>query len=250
MELLLCSKNRRCVPPSWVRSGTRITAEVELEGVAYRIAAMPAQEEALTLGVTVTDPAGADVTAQYLYRMSHYKEQDAVESFDGQNRALPLRLFRYRNSEGGVCFATEGEDWTRTKAFRAYLLRYIKTFTPERINNAKDYLLTINRQGQFQVFRPGYSGKLNLSETERKLFLYTCFLNIAEFWREIEMVRDLHHEKKPLLIKNFLEYLDASTNVAGLVQRTRRLQRQVFILSSPLDDEAKKAWTEDWHQET
>jgi hypothetical protein len=104
--------------------------------------------------------------------------------------------------------------------------------------------VTINTRGVFEVQRPGVLDRINLSETEEKLFRYTCFLNVAEFWADIEKIRDLHHEKKPLLIRNFLEFLDESTDIGNLIDRTVRLQRQVIILAPPLSEEVKKIWTE------
>jgi hypothetical protein len=81
-----------------------------------------------------------------------------------------------------------------------------------------------------------------LSETEEKLFLYICFLNIAEFWEGFEKIRDLHHKKKPLLIQNFLEFLDESTDISSLITRTLRIKRQVILLTLPLNEEIKKKW--------
>ena len=47
-------------------------------------------------------------------------------------------------------------------------------------------------------------------------------------------LRDLHHEKKPLLVCNFLEYLDESTNLQPVLSRTQSLSRQVLLLT-PVD---------------
>ena len=93
------------------------------------------------------------------------------------------------------------------------------------------------------MFDPGRSGDVRLSETEEKLFLYICFLNVAGFWADIEKIRDLHHEKKPLVIWNFLEFLDNSTDISALVARTVKLHRQIIILTLPLAGELKKKWS-------
>ena len=67
----------------------------------------------------------------------------------------------------------------------------------------------INEQGKFEVIYPGVSGKVFLSETEEKLFLYICFLNIAEFWEDIETI-----DKNAKLLNfnklnyQFIEYKD------------------------------------------
>ena len=129
-----------------------------------------------------------------------------------------------------------------TKTFRSHLIRYIKAFEPEPINNIKNYKATINNQGRFEVVYPGVSDELLLSETEEKLFWYICFLNVAEFWTDVENIRNMHHEKKPLIIKNFLEFLDQTTDIDGLIARTTKLGRQVIILTLPMQESLKRKW--------
>jgi hypothetical protein len=89
---------------------------------------------------------------------------------------------------------------------------------------------------------------VSLSETDQKLFWYICFLNIAEFWEDIERIRDLHHERKTLLIQSFLEYLDESVDIEGLLARTLQFRRQVMILTPPMREEIKKKWTGDHNE--
>ena len=157
-----------------------------------------------------------------------------MEHFDGQDRSLPLQLNRYLQEPTEDLFLRTYR-MAETKTFRTYLLRYIQTFTPEPVNCQKQYLVTIGRRGVFEVCHPDMPGPLFLSETEEKLFLYTCFLNIAEFWSGIEALRDLHHDKKPLLIHNFLEYLDETADICSLIDRTLRLQRQIILLTPPVN---------------
>ena len=238
----LLSNKSAAIPNAWLRNETIISADVSLNDEIYSVSASLCGEHFL---LTATDAKGNDVTDFYRNALSHSLEQDATESFDGQDKSLPLRLCWYRKPEDQDAIDNFPDRTNRlitTDAFRGHLIQYIHTFQPERINCKKHYQATINTQGKFEIFCPGISDGIYLSETEEKLFLYLCFLNIAEFWTDIEKTRDLHHEKKPLLIKNFLEYLDESTDISGLIARTNRLQRQVIILSSPLDEEQKKKW--------
>ena len=240
VEFILCSKARQVVPPNWVRTDTHLTAEILINNAVYTVDATP-HEDQLTL--TAIDINGNDMTAVYRDMLSHCLEQDATESFDGQDKTIPLRLCWYRNCEDApVGLSGRTERLVDMKTFRSCLIQYIKAFQSEPINNKKNYQTAVNRQGKFEVFYPGVPGTVFLSETEEKLFLYICFLNIAEFWEDIEKLRDLHHEKKPLLIQNFLEFLDESTDVNGLITRTLKLCRQVIILTPPLDEETKKKW--------
>ena len=241
IAFLLCSKAQQAIPHSWLRTTTRLAAEVLAETCVYAVTAVP-RDGRLTL--SVTDNSGADATDDYRYVLCHCLEQDALDAFDGQDKTLPLRLCWYRN-----CDDTPADVSSRTekridlKTFRAYLIAYIKSFQPEPINCKKNYLTAISPEGRFAVFDPGRSGDVRLSETEEKLFLYICFLNIAKFWTDIERIRDLHHEKKPLVIWNFLEYLDESTDISALVARTVKLHRQIIILTLPLAGELKKEWS-------
>jgi hypothetical protein len=241
IAFLLCSKAQQAIPPSWLRTTTRLAAEVLSKTCVYAVTAAP-RDGRLTL--SVTDNSGADATDDYRYVLCHCLEQDALDAFNGQDKTLPLRLCWYRN-----CDDTPADVSSRTekridlKTFRAYLIAYIKSFQPEPINCKKNYLTAISPEGRFAVFDPGRSGDVRLSETEEKLFLYICFLNIAKFWTDIERIRDLHHEKKPLVIWNFLEFLDESTDISALVARTVKLHRQIIILTLPLAGKLNKKWS-------
>ena len=229
IRFLIYSKAQQAIPPNWIRTTTRLTAEVFIESCAYIVTATPCDGH---LTLAVMDHSGAEVTDAYQYILSHCLEQDALDTFDGQDKTLPLRLRWYRNcTDAPADVSNRTENRTNLKTFHSHLIAYIKAFQPEPINCKKNYLATINQEGQFEVFYPGVSGDVCLSETEEKLFLYICFLNVAEFWADIEKIRDLHHEKKPLLIQNFLEFLDASTDISALVTRTLKLQRQIIILT-------------------
>ena len=241
IAFLLCSKAQQAIPPSWLRTTTRLAAEVLSKTWVYAVTAVP-RDGRLTL--SVTDNSEADVTDDYQYMLCHCLEQNALDAFNAQDKTLPMRLCWYRNCDDAPAdVSSRTERRIDLKTFRAYLIAYIKSFQPEPINCKKNYLTAITPEGQFTVFDPGRSGDVRLSETEEKLFLYICFLNIAKFWTDIERIRDLHHEKKPLVIWNFLEFLDESTDISALVARTVKLHRQIIILTLPLAGELKKKWS-------
>ena len=229
LGFLLCNKTSPVIPKQWLQACTYIFAEIRLADTVYKVWAKPALGR---LQLFVVDPSGADATARYAYALSHCPEQDAIETFDGQDKTTPFRLCRYRNLEDRDDLSHRTHRLADTKAFRRHLFQYIHSLPPEPINSKKNYQAAINAQGAFEVVQPGVPGKVFLSETEEKLFFYICFLNIAEFWVDFERTRDLHHEKKPLVIQNFLEFLDESVNSNGLIARTRKLQRQIMILTS------------------
>lgn len=237
---LLCSKARQVIPSEWIRPTTCLTAQVLTEACAYTVTAIP-YDGRLTL--VATDHSGADVTENYQHILSHCLEQDALDTFDGQDKTLPMRLCWYRNRVDALAdVSNRTENRTDLKTFRSHLIAFIKSFQPESINCKKNYFATINQAGQFEVCHSDIPGRVYLSETEEKLFLYICFLNATEFWADIEKIRDLHHEKKPLVIRNFLEFLDESTDVSALLARTGKFQRQILILTLPLDESEKEKW--------
>ena len=240
IAFLLCSKARQTVPAVWLRATTRLTAEVLTEEGAFTVTAA-CRDGALSLAVT--DGNGTDVTNAYQNLLTHCPEQDAFDSFDGMDKTISRRLCWYRNcADAPENVSRRTGRLTDTKSFRSLLLGYIRSFRPEPIHCEKDYLVSITPEGRFEVIRPGVSGGGYLSETEEKLFLYICFLNLAEFWAEAERIRDMHHEKKPLVIRNFLEFLDEATDVSALAARTARQQRQVILLAASLDEDIKTKW--------
>lgn len=243
IELVLCSKVLPECYSTSVRDDTLITAEVLVAESSYYIELKPTNKGLLKL--TVLDNKENDVTEFYRTIISHCTEQDTIDNFDGRNDSFPLRLCWYRGCDDYEVpkdLHSRSNYVVSTKTFRSHLMRYIKAFEPEPINNIKNYKATINNQGKFEVVYPGVSGEIPLSETEEKLFWYICFLNVAEFWTDVENIRNMHHEKKPLIIKNFLEFLDQTTDIDGLIARTTKLGRQVIILTLPMQESLKKKW--------
>ena len=239
IAFLVCNDQVPGIPEQWLRDDLLISATICLEDTVYTVCIRS------ILGrpqMFATDPTGADTTAQYQYALSHCEEQNGAELFGGWEPYIPLRLSNYRDRDIWDVLSDRTDRLIDTNAFHRYLYNYIHSFVPESINSAKNYLISINRQGKFEVILPGFEGKIYLSETEKRLFYYICFLNIAEFWAGFESIRDLHHEKKPLIIQNFLEFLDEETDISEILARTQKLHRQIIILTSPMDEELKKKW--------
>lgn len=239
ISLLLCNQTNPAIPEHWLQPNTRICATIHLADAIYIACAKPVLGQ---LQLFITDPTGADAMGHYQYALSHSPEQDAMECFDGNDKTIPFRLCQYRHREDQDNPPARAKNLTDTKTFRRYLYQYIHSFCPEPINSHKNYQATIRPQGEFAVIHPEFEGKIHLSETEKRLFSYICFLNVAEFWAEFEAIRDLHHEKKPLLVRNFLEFLDESVHLSALIARTKKLQRQIIILTSPMDEKLQKKW--------
>ena len=242
LEVLLCNRMPKEVPWEWLRKNTRLSAQILLNNVAFSVEAKVGRKY---LQFFATDAQGQDVTNLYRNILWHCSEQDAAEKFDGQGQRFPSVLCRYRNYKDDV-YTSEliaGTNRIATmKAFRAYLNRYIRNFQPEPINCQKKYQIDIDAKGRFLVDDPDRKGAVFLSETEEKLFRYHCFLNVAEFWQGFEQIRNFHSPKKPLIISNFLEFLDESVQVDDLLQRTLQLGRQVILLTHSQNENIPIQW--------
>ena len=228
LGLVLCYRES-AFPKSWLRSDTRISAQVLIRNKPFWVQTDGRQ-------LTATDPAGNDVTKLYQYVLAHCPEQDMIEQFDGRNKQYAQLLYRYRAEENPALSARSNRI-TDTPSFRRHLWQFIHSFQPEPIHCAKNYQLHLLPDGRFFAALPGYSGQLRLSETEEKLFRYLCFLNIAEFWGQMEEIRNLHPVRKPLLIRNFLEFLDESAEISPLLSRTEALGRQIIMLTRRKEDD-------------
>ena len=220
--------------PFGVREGARITANVMLEEKRFSLLAVPnAQCDHFTL--SAYDEEGNDVTDAYLYLSAHCEEHDACDCFDGNERTCRLRFLFYAREDS---FFTPKELSRKTngmanvRAFRKYLSDFIKAFRPEEIREGKQYELYIDRNGLYGV-RHTYSGDTDvcLSDSETRLFHFLCFLKSAEFWRGFEELRNLNGIRKPLIVQNFLEFLDESIDRSALLERTKKLKRQVILLA-------------------
>lgn len=231
IEILLCNRPAPNLCSFNINNKTRIFAEVLLENEPFFVNASPLAENFNTLSLSACDKNGNDATDFYLYSLLHCAEQDFCESFNGRDDLLPHRLCLYR--DGNKSLLDRTNYIIRTASFRAHLAQYIRNFKPQPINCKKNYLLTINKEGNFEVTDPNGTVLPHLSETEHRLFSYICFLNVAEFWDEIEKKRNMHRKRKPLLIKNLLEFLDPCAEIDGLVKRTLQLNRQALLLTLP-----------------
>ena len=227
--------NHKTIPPLFpARAETRIDALVCIDGKAYFTLLLPDEENG-TLSLKAYDDNGDDATSEYVYLCSHCAEHDLSDIFDGNEDTMLLGFLKYANEDlyYEPCeLATQTEGVSALRAFKSYLRTYIKNFKGEAIRHGKHYEIVLKPNGIYAV-RHRIDGDLPvfLSESERTLFRYLCFLRTAEFWRGFEEIRNLHGIKKPLIIKNFLNRLDESIDVGDLLKRTEELGRQVIILS-------------------
>ena len=228
--------NHKIPPPPSISAGvdTRIEATVLLAEKEYRVLATPDNNGRFKL--FCQDSSEKDATHEYLYSTTHTYEQDLTDVFSGSEEEVLLRFLKYANedlyySKDELSRNTGG--LSNIKAFRRYLREFIESFEPELLRDGKGYEIVLRKDGRYAVGCRTHGLRSNmLSESERMMFKFLCFLRTAEFWHGFEEIRNLHSVKKPLLISGFLEKLDESIDVRELFNRTEKLKRQTILITN------------------
>ena len=222
------------LPAFWVSENTEIKAIARISDKKYRIIVRTGIKHN-DLDLRAYDEDGKDATHEYLYLTSHCQEQDLCEVFDTATQKMFFKPIQYLDEERYYPLnelSKYTDRLSETKAFRSYLKAFIKDFRPEKIRDGKRYELCLEKSGKYAVCcNNDHNIQIFLSESEQTLFRYLCFLRTAEFWQGFEELRNLHSIKKPILIGNFLERLDESIDIQDILERTKRLNRQIIMLT-------------------
>ena len=232
---LVLGRSASCLPETWVSGGTRIDALVCVSQRVYRVTAQP-NPPGSDLCLCAHDGEDREKTEEYLYIVSHCAEQDLCEVFDPHAEKNPLKPIQYlsEDSDCALCeLSVRTDGLSRAKTFRAYLRLFIKGLGPETIREGKRYELWLQKDGRYAVrYRDEWDQPILLNESEQVLFRYLCFLRTAEFWQGFEELRNLHSVRKPLLIEDLTEKLDETVDIRDVLDRARRLHRQVILLTT------------------
>ena len=223
-------------PPNLrVGAGARISASVSVSGKVYTVLAFPDRERK-RFRLTVLDGLGADATEEYMYLTRHTQEQDGSDVFANEDGQPLPRFLKYADedsyySDGELSRVTGG--LSSLKTFRRYLRSFMDGFQPEPLREGKSYEIILKRNGRYAV-KCALDGSVTdtLSECERTLFRYLCFLHTAQFWCGFEELRNMNGVQKPLIISGLAERLDASIDVGALLARTKGLKKQTIFITS------------------
>jgi hypothetical protein len=164
------------------------------------------------------------------------KEADEINSslffhrFKRQD--FPHKLFRYRDllkyyPNGDFSAITNGYGTTRS--FRGFITDYIKHFKPIRLRANKDLFLKLSTDGEFNVGFINSNDKVFLSESENVLYHYLSFISVADFWTRAEKIRNLNCVTKPLVVSNFIEFLDESIRISDIMHLSKKAGRQIIL---------------------
>ena len=226
---VLQNKSTPCILSIWICKELRIDAVVSINEKTFHIRITP-NEDLNEIKLSAFNEWERDVTAEYLYSSSHCAEHDLSDVFNGNEKHAFLRILNYLNDPEILNRSVDG--LLHIRAFRSYAFDYVQSFKPEPLREGKRYEIVLEKNGLYGV-RHMDDGEqpVYLSESEKTLFRYLCFLKTAEFWQGFEEIRNLHSVKKPFIIKDFLERLDESIDVSELFDRTLSLGRQMIVLT-------------------
>lgn len=124
-----------------------------------------------------------------------------------------------------------------TQTFRIYLKEFIQKYEP--CDSFADlYKIGIRSDGSFIWHCADAPGSMtDLNERDKKLFDYACFIDVNKFWSGFEDIRDINHEKWPMLIDagNMNEYPDFHR----LFAKSKSLGKQLVIMNRQKGKDAK-----------
>lgn len=194
----------------------------------YKVTASKAGFEAL-------GERGEILTAKYLAQIDESEEGAYIRHFgEYKKESYPHKLKNYRGfvDEELDAFSEKTDGMGTTKNFRSYMAGYIRTFEPELLVAGKPFVLYLNKAGEFcvgDVNAP--EEQANLSESESTIYHYLCYLHLSRFWSEIAFMKNQHHRNLPLIVDDFLDCIDESTDAQRLINRALALDRQAFFSS-------------------
>ena len=90
--------------------------------------------------------------------------------------------------------------------------------------------MVLDKAGRFILESRAGSAPAALSKTEDMLFEYLCFLNVNQFWKKVEAIRDLNHDAWPLFITGLSDRIGGTEVMSYYLQKALPLDRQVLVV--------------------
>ena len=184
----------------------------------------------------VVNEKGEDVQEYYLDQISESEEGAYIRHFkDYKKETYPHKLKSYRMfvDDELIEFSKKTDGIGVTRGFRSYMTNFIRNFKPELLVKGKPYVLILNKKGEFCVEHLHYPGeRALLSENEENIYHYLCYLHLSRFWSDIEYLKNQNHVSLPLVVDDFLDYLDESMDQKEFINRALDLNREAFFSSS------------------
>ena len=140
-------------------------------------------------------------------------------------------LFAYKKRDFDETIEKDQSEQANEKNFRSLLNEYIIKFKPKEISKKKNLWLYIRPQGRFIAVKKSGDKSFNydLSANEQTLFDFLCFIEINAFRQFVNEVKDFNYKEKPLILVNFIGFLDESFDYISFLQK-QKLNRKIILI--------------------
>ena len=218
-----------------VSDNTEIILKLEIASHPYTITArgQPHSSECIYEAADRKTNAAVDVSILFRnMRLCEEEEEDLIYYRYDTKNAFSNRILRYKDPEkyyalGDFQKKTNGSGSTQT--FRIYLKEFIQKYgTYDSFTDS--YKAELRSDGSFVRHCPTLPYSIaDLNEREKKLFDYDCYIEVNKFWCGFEDIRDINHEKWPMLIEagDLSEYI----GFRKLLAKSKGLGKQMIVMN-------------------
>lgn len=220
---------------SSVSYNTKIVLQLDIAGHPYSITVrgQPYGKECIYEGIDCKSNMAVDVPMLFGgVKLCEEEESLTYYRYDQKNN-FSTWLLHYKDPEKYYSFGdfqrkTNGFGFT--KAFRIYLKEYFKKHGA--CGSFTDLCKTepCPDEGVFQCCTDAPGDIIDPDELEKKVCDFGCFLEVNKFWDGFENIRDMNHEKWPMLIDagDMGEYI----GFHELLVKSKSMGKQTIIMNS------------------
>ena len=185
-----------------VTGDTHMELELEISGQPYLIAAR-----------------GLPRKKGFIYEAVDRKSNSAIDA---------SKIFRHIR----LCKEEESLTYYRYTSKDVYAERFLHYKDPDKYYPLGDFQKRTDGMGLTQTFRACLAEYMKKYEpndiTDNKLFDLECYLSVNKFWSSFENVRNMHHEKWPMIID--VTDFRKNEDFNALVDKALGLRRQLIMI--------------------
>ncbi len=230
-----------------VSTDTQITLNLEIAGHPYTITArgQPHSSECIYEATDCKTNAAVDASSLFGNMLLCKEEESLIYYRYDPKNAFSNRLLQYRDPEKYYAledFQKKTNGFGLTQTFRAYLKDFIRKYgTCDYFTDS--YKTELRSDGRFILHCPELPNfTADPNEQEKKLFDFYCYIQVNKFWCGFEDIRDMNHEKRPMLID--AGELNEYTGFHKLLAESKGLGKQMILMNScKYNQKTKSAYT-------
>ena len=233
----LTTNNKRlidCSEEFSVSDNTKIILKLEITGHPYTITARGQPHSSKCIYEAIDCKTNAAVDASLLFRNIRLceEEEDLIYYRYNPKNAFSNRFLHYKDPEKYYAFGDfqkKTNGFGSTQTFRIYLKEFIQKYGTNG-SCTDPYKAELRSDGSFLRCCPTLPHFIaDLSEREKKLFDYDCYIEVNKFWCGFEDIRDINHEKWPMLIdaRDLSEYI----GFHKLLAKSKGLGKQMIVMN-------------------